>query len=213
MLITPTSYPGGPEGLAARLERRDRWPIVRRLARVHWPVGAACLLLGALFLILYNGPGAYGVLMLVCFALALLFFTNPFVMASNMLMDVFYFDQQWAAVYRPYRRSSVDLTQVTAVIASGGLWDFQRRGRLGITVPEPLLLLDPVRTIVSRALTEAARTRTVKMSDQARQLIADTVPDDTGNVGLFSVPIAKPPYRAWDGVRRRRRWNQARSNI
>jgi hypothetical protein len=205
MLVTPTSYPGGPQGVTARLERRDLWPLVRRLARGYWAVVAAFALLGVLFFILYNGRNVYGVLGLICSAFAVFFAMNPLFVALNLLMDVFYFDEQWAAAYRPNRHSAVDLTRVTAVTTSSGRWDFERRSRWGIMVPEELILLDPVRTIVSRALTEAARARTVKMSDRVRQLIADTVPSDSGNFGLNRVRIAKPPYRAWDDVRRRRR--------
>ncbi len=209
MLVTPTSYPGGPQGLAVRLERRDLWPLVRRLSRVHGSVSAVCLLLAAVSFIFYNGRNAYGALVVVCCGLAILFLLNPFIISLNLLMDVFYFDQQWAASYRPYRRSSVDLTRVTSVTTSPGLWDFQRRARWGIMVPEELILLDPVRTIVSRALREAARTRTLKMSDQTRHLLGDAASDDSENFGLVGVGIARPPFKAWDDVRRRRRRSRA----
>jgi len=205
MRVTPTSYPGGPPGLAVRLERCDFWPVVRRLLRVHWPVGAAGVLLAAVFFILYNGRNPYGVLGLICCALAFLFFTNPFIVTANMLMDVYYFDQQWAASYRPHRRSSVDLTRVTSVRTSSGLWDFQRGARWGVGVPEGLILLDPVLAIVSRALNQAARTRTIKMSERTRGILRDAAVGAYEDDAMFDGAIAKPPRRAWDGVRRRPR--------
>jgi len=205
MLVTPTAYPGGPPGLAARLERGDFWSLVRRFSRWYWSVVAAFVLLAVVFFTLYNGRNAYGVLGLICSLLAVFFAMNPLIISLNLLMDVFYFDQQWAASYRPNRHSSVDLTRVTWVTASSGRWDFQRRARWGIMVPEELILLDPVRTIVSRALKEAERTRTIKMSDRARRLLAYTVSDDSENPRLFGAAIARPPYKAWDDVRRKRR--------
>lgn len=179
--------------------------MVRRLSRVHWSVSAACLLLAAVFYSLYNGPSIYGALTVICCLFAIFFFLSPFIIALNLFMDVFYFDQQWAASYRPYRRSSVDLTRVTSVTTSSGLWDFQRRARWGVMVPEELILLDPVRTIVSRAPREAARTRTIKMSERTRHLLADVVSDDSQNLGPCGVGIARPPLKSWEDVRRRRR--------
>lgn len=181
------------------------WPLVRRCSRRYWSAVAALALLGALFFGFYNGRNAYGVLGLICSAFAVLFAVNPLIIALNLLMDVFYFDEQWVAAYRPNRHSAVDLARVTSVIASSGRWDFERRSGWGIMVPEELILLDPVRSLVGRAIAEAARTHTLKMSDRVRQVLADTVPDDSDNFGLSRARIAKPPYRAWDDVRRRPR--------
>jgi hypothetical protein len=210
MRVTSTSYPEGPPGLAARLERGDFWSLVRRFSRWYWSVVATFVLLAVVFFTLYNGRNAYGVLGLICGLLAVFFAMNPFIIAANLLMDVFYFDEQWAASYRPYRRSSVDLTRVTSVTTSYGLWDLQRRrARWGVAVPEQLILFDPVRTIVSRALKEAARTRPVKMSAPTRRLLDDASADDPQSLAQFAVGIAKPPLGAWDDVRRKPRRNRA----
>jgi hypothetical protein len=210
MRVMPTSYPGGPPGLAARLERRDFWPVAKCLARVHWSVSAAGVLLAAVSFSFYNGRNIYGALALISCAFASLFFLSPFIVAANALMDVYYFDQQWAASYRPYRRSSADLTRVTSVTTSSGLWDFQRRARGGIAVPERLILLDPVLAIVSRALSEAARTRTIKMSARTRRILSGTAFDDSEIPRPFGGAIAKPPLRAWDDVRKRPRRGRPR---
>ena len=211
MRVTPTSYPGGPPGLAARLEWRDFWPIAKGLARVHWRAGAAGVLLAAVFFSFYNGRNVYGVLGLVSGALAFLFFTSPFIVAGNMLMDVYYFDQRWAASYRPHRRSSVDLTRVTSVTTSSGLWSFRRGAGWENDVPEGLILLDPVLAIVSRALSEAARTHTVKMSDRTRRILSGAAFDDSEIPRPSGDAIAKPPFRAWDGVRKRPRRGRPRT--
>jgi hypothetical protein len=213
MLVTPTSYPGGPQGVTARLERRDLWPLVRRFSRGNWFAVAVLALLGAFFFSLYNGRNAYGVLGLICGVFAVFFAMNPLVVASNLLMDVFYFDEQWAASYRPHRHSAVDLTQVTSITTSSGRWEFNRGSRWGIMVPEELVLLEPVRTLVSRALKEAARTHNIKMSDRTRHLLVDAISDDAQNSRMLVVSIAKPPLRAWDGVRKRRWWNRPSSNV
>ena len=201
MVVTPTSYPGGPQGVSARLERRDLWPLVRRLLRWTWLPAAGCVLLAAVFYSLYSGPSIYGLLTVMCSGLALFFFISPFAMALTLRMDIFYFDEQWAASYNPHRRSSADLTRVNSVRASSGVWSFQRRGRAGIVVPEVLVLLEPVRALVSRAVSEAARTHNVKMSDRTRDLLGAATSDESQNSGMFAV-IAKPPLRSWDGVRR-----------
>jgi len=205
MRVTLTSYPGGPPGLAARLDRHDFWPLARRLLRVHWPVSAGGVLLAVVFFTLYNGRNSYGALGLICCAFAFLFFLNPFIVAANELMDVYYFDQQWAASYRPHRRSSVDLTRVTSVSTSSGLWTFQRGARWGVGVPERLILLDPVRAIVGRALRVGEDTHTIKMSDRSRHLLRDAAFDVSETARSFGGDIAKPPFRAWDDVRRRPR--------
>lgn len=192
------------------MERGDFWSLVRRFSRWYWSVVAAFVLLAVVFFALYDGRNDYGVLGLICSLLAVFFAVNPSIIAANLLMDVFYFDEQWAASYRPYRGSSVDLTRVTSVTTANGLWDFQgRRALWGVAVPEQLILFDPVRSIVSRALKEAARTRRVKMNARTRHLLGDAVGDEPQNAAEFVVGIAKPPLRAWDDVRRKPRRKRA----
>jgi hypothetical protein len=76
-------------------------------------------------------------------------------------------------------------------------------------LPEELILLDPVRTIVSRAVGEAERTRTIKMSRRTRDLLGGAVPEGAESFGLFGVAIARPPLKAWVDVRRKRRRRRA----
>ena len=77
MLVIPTSYPGGPSGLAARFEWHDVWPLVRRLSLWNWSVAAGCVLLAAVFYSLYNGPSIYGLLTVMFCGLAIFFFMGP----------------------------------------------------------------------------------------------------------------------------------------
>lgn len=139
---------------------------------------------------------------MVCGGLALLCGLMPLVLAGNEIMTVYYIDPQWIACYRGTRRASVDLTRVRAISSHlPGEILFHQRGPFKVSVPEAILVLEPIQVTIGRSIHAGATSRGVQLSPRARRILEPAMAPAFGYQARSD--IARPPLRIWNDVRRR----------
>jgi hypothetical protein len=197
-VVVFSSYPGGPAGAVARLERSDLWGPFQAAAKRFWAAPLVLAALSALFAVLNTRPNVFGFLAVLCGGLAFLCVALPFVQAANDITTQYYVDAGWIASYHGFRRNSVELSRVTSVsTAIPGHLGFRQGRRVGVLVPEAILLLDPVRTTVSRAVREGTRLHPLTMSRAAEQILARAPEPNLPALRAGSSEMGRPPLRAW----------------
>ena len=197
-VVALSSYPGGPAGAVARLERSDLSGPFRAAAKRFWLVPLVLAALSALFAVLNTRPNVFGFLAVLCGGLALFCIAIPFVQAGNDIATRYYIDAGWIASYHGYRRNSVQLSRVTSVsTAIPGHLGFRQGRRAGILVPEAILLLEPVRTTVSRAVREGAPLRPLTMSPAAERILPVAPEPHLQVLRGGASEMGRPPLRAW----------------
>jgi len=205
-VIALSSYPGGPDGAVARLERSDLSGPFRSTAKRFWVAALVLAALSALFVVLNTRPNVFGLLAVLCGGLAFLCVALPFVQAANDITTRYYIDAGWIASYHGFRRNSVELSQVTSIsTAIPGHLGFRQGRRAGILVPEAILLLEPVRTSVSRAVRERAPIRPLTMSPAAERILPFPSEPHLPVLRGQASEIGRPPLRPWRDVSSRRR--------
>jgi hypothetical protein len=205
-VVVLSSYPGGPDGAVARLERADLWGPFRATAKRFWAASLVLVALSALFVVLNTRPNVFGLLAVPCGGLAFLRVAVPFIEATHDIATRYYIDAGWIASYHGYRINSVQLSQVTSVkVPIPGHVGFRQGRRAGVFVPEAILLLEPVRTTVSRAVREGAPLRPLTMSSAAERIFPfPSEPHLPVLLGQAS-EMGRPPLRPWRDVSSRRR--------
>lgn len=204
-VVVLSSYPSGPAGAVARLDRSDLSGPFRATAKRFWAASLVLAALSALFVVLNTRPNVFGLLAVLCGGLAFLCISVPFIEAAHDIATRYYIDAGWIASYHGYRRNSVQLSQVTSVkVPIPGHVGFRQGRRAGVYVPEAILLLEPVRTTVSRAVREGAPRRPLTMSPAAERILPiASQPYLPVLLGQAS-EMGRPPLRPWREVSRPR---------
>jgi hypothetical protein len=202
------SYPGGPPGMAVRLDRKELVQQFWSTARRVWTPIPVLIVLLLVFVHLNTRPNTYGLLGALCICLILLAAFVPAVVIANLWMSTYYFDQRWIAWYRGSRRRSVDMTMICKITSRGrmldGCWAIRspKSSFVILRVPEVLLAIDEVRAVVTSALAVAARTHEVEMDKRSRMILGQPPFAASADDPMAEAPddLGRPPLLSWPGM-------------
>ncbi len=205
------SYPGGPPGLAVRLDRRDLAAQFWTVGKRAWALIPVLVVLLVVFIHLNTRPNLYGLLAALCIGLIAIAAFSPGVVVANLWMSTYYFDQRWIAWYLGPRRRSVDMTMISKATSTwrvlDGCWAFRSSKSslvIRLRVPEAILVIDEVRALVASGVAVADRDHEVKLDERTRSTLGQ--PPLAGSAGAPMAELVndlgRPPFRSWPGMSR-----------
>jgi hypothetical protein len=205
------SYPGGPPGLAVRLDRHDLKTQFWTSAKRAWAAIPLFAVLVAIFIHLNTRPNLYGLLGTLCIGMAIMAAFFPAIVVGNLWMSTYYFDERWIAWYLGARRRSVDVTMIRKITSkwrnSDGCWGIRSAKSslvFRLRVPQAILEVDEVRALVASGLAIAVAAHHVELDSRTRKTFGQLPPARSvhDQVSEPSRDPSRPPALPWPGMPR-----------